>query len=197
MGNEKNKDGYEDMLRKRAEKKELEEKAEKAIDKKVVCLPKTEIPAEENVPEKPPEVVDKIETPQKKDTTEYRIINSFVIQREVGDAVLNFRISPGEQVPEDLPKKRKEELFNQGKLAKVDSDGVLVYSRTAKSLERGEVIYLAENPVNITPYLQQFNIDADSLHSLKFELKRKNTNPLYAGLIDRELENDKDEKEIQ
>jgi len=179
----------------RAEKKP-EQKIEEVVEGRIVKEDKefVEVKGEEVEIEVP--IPDKEIPQKKKPATKYRIIDSFGIRRKVDDVVTNTQHCPGEPVPEDLSEEKKEELFVQRKLAKVDSDGILSFSRIEKELSMGEVIALAKNPVNIVSYLQQFDIDSYSLHSLDFELKRINANQNYIRLIGEEIKNGKKEKDI-
>jgi len=179
----------------RAEKKP-EQKIEEVVEGRIVKEDKefVEVKGEEVEIEVP--IPDKEIPQKKKPATKYRIIDSFGIRRKVDDVVTNTQHCPGEPVPDDLSEVKKEELFVQRKLAKLNSSGELSFYRTKKELSRGEVIALAENPVNIVSYLQQFKIDGDSLNSLIFELNKVNDNPIYVRLIEKELKNGEKEKDI-
>jgi len=173
--------------------KEANKKIEEVVEGRVIEDKKL---VEKKVKEKEVPTKEKEVPQKKKPATKYRIIDSFGIRREVGGVISNTQHCPGEPIPEDLSEVKKEELFIQRKLAKLNSAGVLSFYRTKKELSRGEVIALAENPVNIVSYLQQFKIDIDSLNSLIFELNKVNDNPIYVGLIEKELKNGEKEKDI-
>jgi hypothetical protein len=99
-----------------------------------------------------------------------------------------FSYNVGEALPDFMPVAVKNDLWEQGKLSKIDAEGNRIKCRPVKDLNESEIYAIVANPYGLSEWFDRFEISIDSLKLLLAQFKTRNMDIRYIALIEKEIE---------
>jgi len=99
-----------------------------------------------------------------------------------------FAYNVGEPLPDFMPVSVKEDLWKQGKLSRIDTEGNRITYRPMKDLNESEIYAIVANPYGLSEWFDRFEMSIDSLKLLLAQFKTRNMDNRYIALIEKEIE---------
>jgi hypothetical protein len=116
----------------------------------------------------------------KEEKFSWRVINGFSWGKKI--------IGVGEEVLRLITASKKEDLFKQGKLAKVYPDGKIVKYKPPFTAKQDDINIFLNNPQSIFPYLERYDFDKKSLGEIIRQGKKYGMDESYLKVLRQAME---------